>query len=310
MRKWFYRLAVSTCLAAAFFAPLGARAQGNITLESVSVLLWPEFDKPAMLVMAEIVLSVEVPLPQDISFRIPAAGTIHTVAIGQTQDAVSDQGIVYDVASSGEWATVSIANVSAPAIRIEYYDVLEKQGTARHYLYTWPGDYEVGAFAVQFQSPFDASGLAFTPALTGSTVGSDGLTYYSAAFGALAGGEAFTLAVDYQKTSDTLSASRINAQPAENPEAASGRVTWTNYVPWLLGILGLALVLLGLVAGVSYWQGRGRRAGGSGRARHAARRESAGAPAAAVYCHQCGRRAQPGDLFCRACGTRLRRGEQ
>jgi uncharacterized OB-fold protein len=26
-----------------------------------------------------------------------------------------------------------------------------------------------------------------------------------------------------------------------------------------------------------------------------------------IYCQQCGKRSQPGDVYCRTCGTRLRR---
>jgi hypothetical protein len=313
MRKWSCLLALVAYLAitleAAFFLPVGARAQGEVELDSVSVLLWPEFDKPNMLVIHEITLSAGTALPQDFDFRIPATGTVQAVAVGRTQETVTDQGIIYDVSTSGPWATVSIKNVSERAIRIEYYNELEKQGTARHYLYSWPGDDGVGSFSVRFQLPVDASGLQVIPALPSSTVGADNLTYYFSEFGSLAAGKTFTLTVDYQKASDTLSASRINAQTAENPATASGRVTLAKYVPWVLGVLGVILILFGLVAGVLYWQGRWRNPGGVTRQRHASRREKPGEPAAVIYCHQCGRRAQPGDLFCRACGTRLRHGE-
>jgi len=306
MRKWLCLLA----LAAALFLPVGARAGGEVGLESVSVQLWPEFDKPSMLVMHEITLSADTALPLDFDFHIPATATMQVVAVGQTQETVADEGVVYDLSPSGEWVTVSIRNVSERAIRIEYYDDLEKQGTARHYLYTWPGDYGVDSFSVQFQMPVKASNLQTSMALPNSYTGGYDLTYYDAGFGSLATGESFTLAVDYQKASDTLSVSIVNPQPAENPTEAAGRVTWTKYVPWALGILGVVLILFGLVAGVSYLQGRRRDAGGVRRPRHASRREKPGEPAAVIYCHQCGRRAQPGDLFCRACGTRLRHGEQ
>jgi hypothetical protein len=82
----------------------------------------------------------------------------------------------------------------------------------------------------------------------------------------------------------------------------------TGILPWMLGGLGVILIVSG-VAGFLAWQ-RGSRSG-SRRLRHTTRRQ---APARAepregeaVYCHQCGNRARPGDVFCRTCGARMRR---
>lgn len=305
MRKLFFILA----LIALFFLPIGAGAKTEVKLSSVSVQLWPEFDKPSMLVIYEIALSEDTALPLDLNFRMPAAGKLHVIAIGPTPETVNDTGIVYDVAEGSPWTTVSIKSVSQRAIRIEYYDNLEKQGNARHYLYRWPSDYAVDSFSIMFQMPVDASELQTVPALTTSFTGGFGLTYYAADLGSLPAGQSFMLEVDYQKTTDTLSASSPNIQPAEDLSNAPGRVTLGNYMPWVLAGLGILLILFGLVGGLVYWQGRLRGAGTEARKRHAPRWEATGEQSGAIYCHQCGRRAQPGDIFCRACGTRLRRGE-
>jgi hypothetical protein len=158
--------------------------------------------------------------------------------------------------------------------------------------------------------PVEASDLQATPAFLNSSIGADGLTYYTAEFGSLAAEQTFTLEVTYQKATDTLSAPSLNVQPSENPANATGRVTLAKYVPWVLGVLGVILILFGLVTGVLYWQGRWRNAAGVTRQRYVSRREKSEEPAAVIYCHRCGRRAHPGDLFCRACGTRLHHGEQ
>ncbi|MDI6770372.1 MAG: zinc ribbon domain-containing protein [Anaerolineales bacterium] len=306
MRKLFFILA----LIALFFLPIGAGAKPEIKFSSVSVQLWPEFDKPSMLVIYEIALSADTALPLDLNFRMPAAGTLHVIAVGSTPETVSDTGVVYEVDAGSLWSTVSIKSVSQRVIRIEYYDNLEKQGNARHYLYRWPSDYAVDSFAIRFQMPVDASGLQTVPALNTSFTGDFGLTYYAADFGSLPAGQEFTLEVDYQKTTDTLSVSSPNIQPAENLANATGRVTLAKYVLWVLGGLGILLILFALAGGLVYWQGRVRGPSAEARKRHAPRREANGEQSGAIYCHQCGRRAQPGDVFCRACGTRLRRGEQ
>jgi len=311
MRKWLCLLALvaylATTLAAAFFLPVGVRAQGGARFSAVEIDLWPEFDRPAVLVIQHFTLASDIVLPAGLTVRIPAQATVNAVASKEVGGALVN--IDYDRQIQGDWALISLSAASRD-IQIEYYDTLIQQGATRQYVFLWPGDYAVDSFAVQFQMPIEASDLQAKPTLPNSSVGADGLTYYTSEFGSLAVEQTFTLEVTYQKATDTLSAPSLNLQPAENPANATGRVTWTQYVPWVLGILGVILILFGLVAGVLYWQSRWRNSGGVTRQRHASRREKTGGQSEEIYCHQCGRRAQPGDLFCRACGTRLRHGEQ
>ena len=311
MRKWLSLLVLvaylATTLLAALFLPVGAQAQGEVKFSTVKIDIWPEFDRPAVLVIEHLTLAPDTVLPADLTVRIPAQATVNAVASAEASGALLN--INYDRQIQGEWATLSLSTTSLD-IQIEYYDALIKQGAARHYVYLWAGDYAVDSFAVQFQMPIEASDLQTSPALPNSIIGAEGLTYYTSGFGSLAAGETYMLTVDYQKATDSLSAPGLSVQPAENPATAPGRVTWTKYVPWVLGILGAVLFLFGLVAGVLYWQGRRRDSGGVSRQRHAPGREKTGEQSEAVYCHQCGRRAQLGDVFCRACGIRIRRGEQ
>jgi hypothetical protein len=78
----------------------------------------------------------------------------------------------------------------------------------------------------------------------------------------------------------------------------------TGVLPWVLVGIGGALIIAGVVAGVSMWRNNSRRSPGS-RKRHERPREEK--EAEVIYCHECGKRAQPGDVFCRTCGTRLRK---
>jgi len=311
MRKWLCFLALvaylATTLVAVLFLPVGARAQGEVRFSSAEVDLWPEFDRPAVLVIERLMLAPDTALPVELAVRVPAQATVNAVARLEVGGTLVN--IDYERQIQGDWAVISLSATSRD-VQIEYYDALTKQGAARHYVYQWAGDYAADLFTVQFQMPAGASGLQTTPALPNSSVGADGLTYYTAEFGALTAGQTFTLEVIYQKATDTLSAPSLSVQPAENPGTASGRVTLAKYVPWVLGGLGTVLLLVGLMVGLFYWHGRWRDSGGASRQRHAARREKPGELAAVIYCHQCGRRAQPGDLFCRACGTRLRREAQ
>jgi hypothetical protein len=301
MRKWLCSLA----LVIALFLPAGARAEGETRFSSVKIDIWPEYDRPAVLVIEHLTLAADVALPAALTVRIPAEATVNAVASREVDGALLNLG--YEKQVEGNWMAISFSAMTRD-IQIEFYDTLSKQGATRQYSFLWPADYAVDVFSIQFQMPVDATGFQSTPLLPTNRLNNDGLLYYTGDFGALEAGQTFSLNSSYEKATDTLSASSPNIQPSQSPTSASGRVTLAKYVPWVFGILGIILILIGLVAGASYLQGRRRNGSGASRPRHAARREKEPEAIAAVYCHQCGRRAQPGDLFCRACGTRLRHG--
>ncbi|HJS30103.1 MAG TPA: hypothetical protein VJ768_10805, partial [Anaerolineales bacterium] len=54
----------------------GARAQAEVTLEEANIALWPEYDRPGMLVIYRITLSPTVALPAALEFNIPAAAGV------------------------------------------------------------------------------------------------------------------------------------------------------------------------------------------------------------------------------------------
>ncbi len=92
----------------------------------------------------------------------------------------------------------------------------------------------------------------------------------------------------------------------------AGRVDITGslsnlLVPLLLGSLGVVLI-----AGSGFWFWRSSRRAAQSAARTRRRKRTPSTvmdtpgDIAGIYCHQCGKRAAPGDRFCRACGTELR----
>jgi hypothetical protein len=295
---------------AVWLSPTTANAQATMAFSQVTVKLWPEYDRPAMLVIYDLLLSSETPLPAEMSLRIPAAaGEPYVVAVGPTLAAVSDQNVDYTLRPDGDWLVVTVRlPASSRAMRLEYYDpTLVHDGRARRYRYEWPGDYAVDSFFISFQLPLGATNLMLTPPLSSTRAGSDGLRYYEGQVGPLAAGETFVLTAVYQKESDALSISGLPIQPAGPlDQRAGGSLAWNAFLPWLLGLMGLLLIVGGL-AGFFYRQGGSRGATSRRRGRRPPKETSQEEP---VYCSQCGKRAQPGDRFCRACGTRLRREQE
>jgi zinc ribbon protein len=299
MRKWFALLGLLGVLA----FPFSVHAQNPVKLSTLQVQLWPEYDRPGMLVINYITLSADTALPAAVLLHMPAtASKPSALAVGQTLDTVTDQGVQFTTKTAGDWLDISLT-ASGPAIQLEYYDPIRKAGDGHNYLYQWLGDYQIDSFSLTVQQPAGATDLRTSPVLGASETRNDGLTYYSSDFGALPAGKSFSLTVSYQKAGDALSVSSPQVQSSEPLSSDTpGRVMLSNYLPYILGGIGLVLIVGGVVY---FWQSsRGDKSGG--RKKHAGRdRDEA---ASDVYCHQCGTRARLGDRFCRVCGTKLRTG--
>jgi hypothetical protein len=302
MRKWLLILVMG----AMFVLPSFAFAQSKVAIQSIDVSLWPEYDKSEMLVINHIVLSADTVFPVQLDMRVPADAILNTVAVGETSDKVSDQGIEKTTKKDGEWLVISIT-ATGPAIQIEYYDPgLKKDGNLRSYTYRWLSDYDATGFMAIFQVPFDATEFKSSLALQDDGVHpADNLQYYFSNAGNVPAGKVFTFDVNYQKPTDALSVSHLEIQPVAVDENTSGRVSLNNYLPYIIGGFGVILIAGGLVY---YWQsGRSGLKKSRRRPRTRADREETESD---VYCAQCGTRARGGDRFCRICGSRIRQQEE
>lgn len=301
MRKWFLAFVAGIL----FVLPSFAFAQEKVTIQSINVSLWPEYDKAEMLVINYITLPADTVFPVQFDVRLPANAVLHTVAVGKTSEGVSDQGVEKTVVKDGGWLVVSIA-ATGPAIQLEYYDPgLKKDGGLRSYSYRWLSDYDVADFTAVFQRPFDATQFKSSLPLQNDGVHpEDNLQYYFSDAGAVPAGKVFTFDLSYQKPTDALSVSNIGIQPVVVDENTPGRVSLNNYLPYIIGGFGVILILGGLLY---YWQSD--RSGSKKSRRRQRVRVEGEENESGVYCAQCGARARGGDRFCRTCGSRIRQSD-
>jgi len=303
MRKWTLFLLLAIIL----LIPIAANAQDSPIIESLEVDLWPEYDRPEMLVIYHIMLSSSTSFPRAISIRIPAvADQPHAVAVRS-----EDGNLVYEdyeYRTDGEWAFIDI-NVEVPEIRIEYYDPgLSIEGTKRQFEFIWTGDFAVESFVVLVQQPYESRQLTTTPSAESTFQGPEGLIRHAIELGSIQEGDSQSISVQYTKESNTLSIDGQPVQPSVQINASTpGRVTVLDVLPWALGVLGIILLVGGVLW---YWQtGREQPKARSLRRRSRpttkTNRTSLG-DEDAIYCHQCGKRAGSGDRFCRSCGSKLR----
>lgn len=283
-----------------------AYAQGNPKLSSTEIWIWPEYDKPSVLVIQRIMVDPATSFPVAVTFRIPAAAKEPSaLAVGNTFSTASDQAVDFTLEPDGEWVDV-IVTATGPAILLEYYDpTFTKTGKERSYSFVWVSNYTVDSFSVDLQQPFDASNMKTDPSLPNINPSSDGLTYYTGNFGAQVAGQIFTLNISYTKASDALSVSVMTVQPSTPvDENTAGRVSLETYLPWLIGAFGILMIAGGFYY---YIRGGARPRPATRRRRHTGSENPAEGQ---TYCPQCGTRARRGDRFCRTCGTRLRQSNE
>lgn len=283
------------------------KAQSSPPLDSMLIQILPEFDRPDVLVIYRLSLDASVNLPAQMSLRIPrAAGAPYNVAWEDVD------GLLYNLAYStevrGEWLQITFTTPSAN-VQVEYYDPrLERENSLRRFSYEWNGDFSVRRLTVSIQQPINAENMQAFPGFDDGQRMSDGFIYYTNNVGQVQAGTTFKVNFRYEKADDSLSAGMLPVQPAQPlNENTPGRTSASTLLPVFLLVIGGVL----LIVWVAWFLIRRDRETSPSTRRHRRRRSKPAILATEtdqlVYCHQCGRRAEVGDVFCRTCGVKLRK---
>lgn len=295
------RLAILLVVCFLFF-PLNVSAQA-VTIENIQISLWPEYDRPEVLVIYYFTLADSVTLPAALTIRIPASsGGPFTLAYAGLDENGQTQlyNLQYETRRQDDWLEVTF---SAPAasIQLEYYDPgMLLDGDDRDFTYTWPADYAVRSMSMRVLRPDNATSMSLDPDLGAAGLYQDGRTYYQSLIGSVDAGEQFNLRMRYSRPDDAISAG-YDAIFAAEEDASLRRFSLENAVPWVIGALGLLLITVAVLWYlVPNHLGPFRQKARSAGSRDITQRMR-------IYCHNCGSSAQPEDVFCRSCGTKLRK---
>jgi len=300
--KKFLLVVLVLFLCASSFLPVSA--QEEVIIESLLVDIWPEYDRPSTLVIYHISLGSSTSLPAELEIRIPSsAGEPHAVAM---QDPSGLYTLSYDRITTGLWQNLRFTT-PVPDVRIEFYDPIEKDSQQRNFIFRWPGDYTVNNFSLQVQQPPSATNVVIKPDMGSGRSAEDGLTYYTYIAGKVNAGTTFELSVSYAKDNDDLtSEGQFQAVEPSQPvnTSTAGRFNPMQALPWVIGGIGLVMI----AAGIIWYSRTGRIPQTAQRHRHTRKAGQANEENGlqGSFCHQCGKKAAPNDLFCRACGTKLK----
>ena len=284
--------------------PVGVLAQDTGEIERMHIDIWPEYDRPEVLVIYRITLSSVMTLPAEISIRIPkTVGKPYNVAMKDIDGLLYP--INYQTDNDDQWLRITFFTPS-PDLQIEFYDPYDSCGdNLRCYYFVWPGDYKVDSLTITVQQPLNSKDMDIIPDMGSGQLRPDELRYYTTLVGTLRKNESYSIDIRYKKTDDTLSASMQPVEPISPiDQDTAGRTSFQEMLPWVIGVLGMIMIIgVGLWVWSSDWKVRSNIK----TAPPASVNKGTKQPNSeqVIYCNKCGKRASKGDVYCRTCGEKL-----
>lgn len=290
----------------ALASPSTGRAENPVTaIESLKIQLWPDYDRPAVLVMMTGSLPSSAPLPAFVNLPLLPGANLNAVA-----RADANGNLFADIVYTADPGRLSLSTPD-PQFRVEYYAPYRVEGGEHHFTFDWLADVSVEALSVIVQKPASATSLVTQPPATEVVHGEDGLTYHVLPTSSAPAREALSVHLSYVATAAALSA-ETRAAPAPPPAPVQElRFPTAPTAPrapaapaadpglgW--GFLLAIVVTTGVSMGIT-WQ-IARKRFGSGIAGEATRSERP----AVRHCPGCGLPCGRDDQFCSDCGQDLR----
>lgn len=273
---------------------IGGAPLRNPQLASLQVEIWPEYDRPAALVILRGVLAADAKLPADVTLRL-AASTGGPSAMAYSATAGGKLlNLEYRRTDAKDFITLHF-KVPERYFHVEFYDPMATASPERSYSYVWPGDMGVSQLRVIVQEPAAASNFSVQPNLEGTATGPDGLKFHSADLGAYPAGKQLPIKVSYTKTDARTSAEILRPKTPDLTSASAPAPAASSSDEVTKGVLlfiAAVSLLIGIGTAVLWWRGRTKPA--------APPAKSAGA------CAKCGRPRAASDRYCSKCGTRLK----
>jgi hypothetical protein len=225
------------------------------SIEQMSVRVWPEYDRRAVLVILNLSLPTDAQLPATLRLPIPAGAEI--VGIGEITPSGQFQynyaNSYPDVEPGSTWDVASIEVRDYKQLQVDYYYDPGFYAAAgmRSFPLLVQVPMDVGALVLHVQQPATATDFQVEPALQEMGVATDGFNYAVSSYTGVMAGSTFAHIISYNNTNGLLSIE------AEAGESDSGQLNTTTV---LLAAILVVVVLIGaVVAYRMYSTSRGRK---------------------------------------------------
>jgi zinc-ribbon domain len=282
-----------------------AQTQSLAALASLEIALWPEYDRPEVLVIYRGLVAESAPLPAAVTFTLPT--TVRAVNAVAYLDPTSNKLLNISDYTLNDNAAGRVISFSTPARRFqfEYYaaGLLSRQGDIRTLAFTFAAPTAVDDARFEVQQPVGAQSGSSNPSPSVTEVRDDGLTYAVYRLGSLTPGESRSLQATYSRSSDTLSTDTLGSgstTPIPSAPLQPNGSSRDNSLTLILIALGILLLGGGIV---QYLWFRNRRP----LARRGTAPSGSREKHQTAHCHRCGTPLREDAEFCHACGTRRRK---
>jgi hypothetical protein len=274
--------------------PGTGHTQDKVTaLDSLSVDIWPDYDRASVLVLLTGTLLANTKLPASVTLPIQETAQLNAVARIDSSDGVMKDDITYTIASDG--ITFLVPDLR---FRLEYYFPYTINDNRHTFNFTWLADISVDNFQIRVQQPKSASSLTTVPGTIDIARDGDGFTHHAFPIQPVPAGQSFSVDVDYTMISAQLSVAS-SATPGVKepalPSASKGKVgIWPIMV-----IVGIVI----MIAIFFVWKSGARRAEAN---RQVTRQAKSRVTSPSRFCAKCGNPTGKDDRFCGKCGSALK----
>jgi hypothetical protein len=271
-------------------------SQDKVTgMDSLSIEIWPDYDRTSVLVMLTGTLLANTKLPASVTLPIPKTARLNAVARIDSSDGEMKDDIISTPSPDG--LTFIIPDLR---FRVEYYLPYTVNNNRRTFNFTWLADVSVDNFQIRVQQPKSASSLTTVPGTIDVASGEDGFTYHAFPIQSVQAGQQFSVQVDYTMTSRQLSVAKSvppGRQETVVPPTTKGKVgIWPIMV-----IVGIVIIL----AIFFVWKSGARRTEAN---RQVTPQAKSKATSPSRFCTKCGNPTGKDDRFCGKCGLALKGG--
>jgi hypothetical protein len=275
-------------------------AEEQLSLATLQISLWPEFDQPDLLVIYQGLLAEETALPAPVEISI-AADVVAPSAVAYVDETGQRLNLEYATRVEGDVRIVSF-DLPSLGFQLEYYDALPIEASGRRtYTFDYRADYDVSDLSLEFQVPPTAQNFVLEPPADSVVPDSSGVVYHVVDAGALTQGERVSWTFRYDKDNPDLTLSALEQAPEQTASAGGDSSTGLVFF--------VAFVALVAVGAGAFWLGRrtGTNAAPDDEAPFPPRKKR---PERGIgrgaFCHKCGAQLRHDSEFCHKCGARVR----
>ncbi|MHB0980888.1 MAG: zinc ribbon domain-containing protein [Thermoleophilia bacterium] len=308
-RKWSLVGALVLVGAAVLLLGTGPAAwAGDLSVSTMKISIWPEYDDPRVLVIYQGDLDESVQLPADVTFNLPKGAEVGMAC--EVDPSGGHSCRPFKLADRGEYQSLTYRVEAQRKIFFEYYYEAFPAGVpARSFDVSLLPAFPVAELTVEVQEPARSTDFAVTPALPEQITDSEGLVYHQQVFTAPPVGGPIDLSIAYSKQDDKPSVSPSSEAGTDGAATVGAQGGGSRSLIVVVIVVGLAA--LGLVGFRAFkpasatprgkgGASRGGRQGGSGSG--GSRQQPASRARGTKFCTDCGAGLNREHRFCPECG--------